>query len=353
MSILDTVRPAVRDMQAYLPGSRDPAALWLNNNESGWPTAGVDPSQHRYPAASPVLQQRLVELLGLAGDDMLLATRGSDDAIDAILRCFCEAGESEVLVTPPTFGMYGVFATLQGAIVRSVPLAGDFEFPLETVLAACNERTRVVFVCSPNNPTGNTVSLAAIEALCEARRDQSLVVVDEAYIEFADAPSALALVARHDNLLVLRTLSKARALAGARCGMAVAQPQVLAMIRRVLPPYLLPAPCVDVILAALSPDALAESERRIKIVKQERQRMRPLLEALAVVRQVWPSAGNYFLVEVDDALAVDATLREAGIVVRRFDAVEQPALANCLRITISTPADNERLLAALKSREAA
>ncbi|MDX1454737.1 MAG: histidinol-phosphate transaminase [Gammaproteobacteria bacterium] len=357
MSILDTVRPAVRALDAYLPGSRDGNALWLNNNESGWPTAGVEPSQHRYPAAPRELQQRLATVLGLEraglGSDALLATRGSDDAIDAILRCFCEAGNSEVIVTPPTFGMYEVFATVQGAAVVNAPLEDDFEFPLEAVLAACTERTRVIFACTPNNPTGNTVPLDIIEQLCARRRDQSLVVVDEAYIEFADGPSAIELLQRFDNLVVLRTLSKARALAGARCGVAIARPEVIAMIRKVLPPYLLPAPSVDVILAALAPAALAESEQRIEIVRQQRLRLEPLLEDLEMVRRVWPSAGNYFLVEVDDAQALDKQLRRQGIIVRRFDPARQPRLANCLRITISSPADNERLLQAMKSREVA
>lgn len=355
MSVLDLARPEIRALQPYSSARMEASGgqVLLNANESPWPPSGdTGLSLHRYPEPQPqALLQRLAALYGVAPERLLLG-RGSDEAIDLLVRAFCRAGEDAVAVCPPTFGMYAVCARVQGAAVVEVPLNEAFAVDVETLLAALTPAVKLVFLCSPNNPTGGLVPLATVERLLAALRGRALLVVDEAYLEFADAPSASTLLPRFDNLAVLRTLSKAWALAGARIGALLAAPEVVALLRRIMPPYPLPTPCVAAALAALDGQGVALAHARVALLRSERERLAQRLQWMAGVRTVLPSQANFLAVRFEDAGDVYCRLLQAGIVVR--DVGRQRGLAGCLRIGIGTPAENERLLAALaESTEAA
>src|SRR5690606_37428746 len=246
MKILELARPDIRALQPYQHASWEPSLERLHANEMPWRASG-DTSVaglNRYPEPQPVeLLTHLARLYGVAPENLLVG-RGSDEGIDLIVRAFCRAERDSVIICPPTFGMYKVSARIQGAGVIEVPLLRErgFAFDTEGVLAAWRDGVKIVFVCSPNNPTGNLIEHTTIEQLCQALADRALVVVDEAYIEFADAPSAVTLLGRYSNLVVLRTLSKAYALAGARCGALIAHPEIVSLLARVLTPYAIPEP---------------------------------------------------------------------------------------------------------------
>jgi len=351
MSILDLVRPELRALRGYSSARMESGAggVLLNANESFEPALLGDGSValNRYPEPQPRrLLEPLAELLGVPPDAVLL-TRGSDEAIDLLTRAFCRAGNDAVLVSPPTFGMYAVCAAVQGAALVHAPLDGArFLWDAGSVLAAADSRVRLVFVCSPNNPTGALVPADSILALARALEGRALVVVDEAYIDYAAAPS-LARAAAAGRLAVLRTLSKAHALAGARVGALVAEPALIAMLRRILAPYPLPTPSIDAAIAALAPQALARTALRIATTLAERERVAAALRCTRGVIDVLPSRANFLLVRFDDAPAALAILAAVGITVRDV-ARHEPALASHLRISIGAPAENDALLGALE-----
>jgi histidinol-phosphate aminotransferase len=354
LKLLERARPEVRAMQPYSSARMEAghATIMLNANESPWAPVGDDGDLNRYPDPQPAaLRARLAELYGVASEQVLVG-RGSDEAIDLLVRAFCREGRDAIVISPPTFGMYAVAARTQGAEVIEVPLAADFAVDADALLAAVTESTKLVFVCTPNNPTGARVPMATIERLATALRDRALVVVDEAYLEFAgEVPSATILLDRYDNVAVLRTLSKAYALAGARVGTLVAHAAIVALLRRIQAPYPIPALCVDAALVALSPQGMAQTRERIAILLAERDRLVRALPAANGVLTVYPSAANFLCVRFADAQKAYHALIAVGIVVR--DVGRYPQLADCLRITIGAPQENAALLGALGLREAA
>jgi histidinol-phosphate aminotransferase len=244
--------------------------------------------------------------------------------------------------------MYAVAAGIQGARVVSVPLDGasGFAFDRARVLAACDADVKIVFLCSPNNPTGNLLDAVAIEALCVDLAERALVVVDEAYIEFAGRASFAARLDRCANLVVLRTLSKAYSLAGARCGALLASVEIVELLRRIIPPYALPAPTVEAVLELLQPPQLAFARARIETILTERSRLADRLAASRSIVRVLPSDTNFLLVECTDAERVLDRARSARLVVR--DVRTHPGLERHVRITIGTPEQNDRLAHALE-----
>jgi histidinol-phosphate aminotransferase len=288
----------------------------------------------------------LAELYGVQ-PEQVLAGRGSDEAIDLLVRAFCRPGTDAVAICPPTFGMYAVAAGIQGARVLEAPLRADFTLDVDTLLAAVDAATKLVFLCSPNNPTGAAVPLSAVERIAAALRDRAMVVVDEAYIEFAETTSASTLLSRFDNLGVLRTLSKAHALAGARIGTLLAAPAVIELLRRIMPPYPLPTPCVAEALSALAPAAQHETARRVACVRAERRRLASLLPGMPGVRDVLPSVANFLTVRFTDADSVYRAALAEGIVLR--DVGRYPRLDNCLRIGVGAPEENDAVLDLLRS----
>ena len=321
--------------------------IWLNANESSWPPEGDAGAQtHRYPEPQPAaLIDALAALYGVRHDQLLVG-RGSDEAIDLLVRAFCRAGEDAILIQPPTFGMYSVCARIQNAAVIAVALNADFTLDVDALLAAVTPAVKLVFVCTPNNPTGQQVARPDIERLAVALRDRALLVVDEAYIEFTDAQSAASLIDSYDNVAVLRTLSKAWALAGARIGSLLANAEIITLLRRIMAPYPLPSPCVSAALVALSAAGQQHAREHISTVRQQRELMARALAMLAGVRAVLPSHANFIAVRFDEPVLVYRQLLAAGIVVR--DVRRYPNLDDALRITIGTPAENARVLDVLQ-----
>lgn len=354
MSVLDLARAEIRAMQPYSSARMEAEGgqLFLNANESAWaPTGDIGTGCNRYPQPQPAsLVDVLARLYGVRREQLLVG-RGSDEAIDLLVRAFCRAGRDAILIQPPTFGMYAVSARIQDAGVVEVPLRRDFMLDVEAVLAAVTDAVKLVFVCTPNNPAGSVVPRADIERLARALEGRALLVVDEAYVEFADEGSVADLLDRYDNLAVLRTLSKAWALAGARIGCLLAHPEVIALLRRIMPPYPLPLPSVDAALLALSGWGQANARAHIDVVRSERARMRAALASLPGVRGVLPSQANFLAVRFDDAEGTYRRLFGAGIVVR--DVRRYPGLGDALRITIGMPAENEKVLAVLSDTSAA
>ncbi len=344
--ILQLVRPDILTLQPYQHAAWQPTLERLHANEMPW-RASQDTTAaglNRYPEPQPLeLIAHLAKLYGVAQENVL-AGRGSDEGIDLLTRAFCRAGQDSVLICPPTFGMYKVSARIQGAGVVEVPLLKERGFALDAqaVAAAWQPGIKLVYLCTPNNPTGNLMERQAIETLCEQLADRAIVVVDEAYIEFSDRASLVSELPRFANLVILRTLSKAFALAGARCGTLLAHPDIVAVLARVITPYALPTATIEAVLNLTDAAHCAESQRRIQLLREERTRLREQLQRLPLVRRVWPSETNFLLVECTDADRVLQAAVGAGLIIR--DPRSQPALANCLRISIGTPEQNARLM---------
>lgn len=351
MSVLDLARPDIRALQPYSSARMEASGgrVLLNANESAWaPPGDHELACNRYPDPQPAsLIDALARLYGVRASQVLVG-RGSDEAIDLLVRAFCRAGEDAIVIQPPTFGMYAVSAHIQNAAVITVPLAADFTLDVDAVLAAITPAVKLVFVCTPNNPTGQLVPLREVTRLAQALADRALLVVDEAYIEFSDAPSAAPLLKQFDNLAVLRTLSKAWALAGARIGTLLANEEVIALLRRIMAPYPLPRPCVALALEALSESGQAAACAHIAIVREQRDRMARTLAEMPGVREVLPSQANFLAVRFDDASAVYQRLLGAGIVVR--DIQRYPQLGDALRITLGMPEENDRVLDVLQNQ---
>ncbi|MBS0212276.1 MAG: histidinol dehydrogenase [Proteobacteria bacterium] len=345
MSVLDFARPELLSLAGYSSARMEAgnAGILLNANESPWPQDELHPL-NRYPDPQP--PRLRASLAGLYGVDAsrLLVGRGSDEMIDLLVRAFCRAGRDAILVQPPTFGMYAVCAAVQGAAVRSLPLDRErgFQPDFDAVQAAVDATVKLVFVCAPNNPTGSQLPRDAVLALADGLRGRALVVVDEAYVEFAEAPSLADEVVSRENLVVLRTLSKAHALAAARIGCLIAAPEVVGLLRRIMPPYPLPTPCVEAAEAALTPDSLRRTHDRIALLRVERERLRVRLATLACVREVLPSQANFLAVRFDDAAARFRQLQSGGFTVR--DARRYHGLEDALRITVGSPGENAALV---------
>jgi histidinol-phosphate aminotransferase len=352
MSVLDLARPELRAIRPYVPGAYEPGCIRLNANESPWRAPGDDSERglNVYPPPRPsVLQAKLAEYYGIE-QRQILVTRGSSEAIDVLIRGFCTAGRDKILICPPTFDMYRLYASIQNAGVIRVPLLAERNFALDTdnVIAAVDAQTKIVFICSPNNPTGQSMDRGAIERICRATAGRALVVIDEAYHEFAEGGDFLELRNRYEHVVLLRTLSKFVSLAGVRCGLIVATPELIDFAQVVLPPYTFPTPSIELVEQSLSRDSLSVSEERVVVLKRERARLSAALRNVPEVLEVYPSDANFIMVKARDGIAFRETARRADILVRTFD---DPLLKDCVRITVGKPADNDQLLQAVSGAE--
>ena len=349
--VLALARPEIRALKPYSHAAWEPGLVRLHANENPWRDEmdSTASGLNRYPEPQPAeLVARMAELYGVE-PAQVLAGRGSDEGIDLLVRAFCAAGRDRILVCPPTFGMYRVAASIQGAGVDEVPLDRTRGFALDAtgVATAWSPDLKIVFLCSPNNPTGNRLDPAAVGQVLEACAGRCLVVMDEAYAEFAPGTSLVPWLARYPHLVILRTLSKAYGLAGARLGAVLGAPEVIELLRRMIPPYALTVPTIEAALAALSPSGLARCRARVDTLIEERGRLATALAMLPLVERVWPSDANFLLVECADAGRLLAAGIRGGLLVR--DVRSQPGLDRCLRITVGTPGENARLLASLES----
>lgn len=345
MTAMPAARQEILELKSYKPGAQIGDTIRLNANEAPWSSDGD--GLNRYPEVHPQrLRRRLAELFGVSPAN-LLVTRGSSEAIDVLIRAWCRAYRDSLITTPPTFEMYRVYANIQGVEMIDVPLdtAKNFALDADAVIEHCRTDTRLIFLCSPNNPSGTLLAEKDILKIVDSRAGKSVVVVDEAYIEFSDRESLAARVLEFENLVVLRTLSKAHALAGARCGAALGCEPIIGVLGKVLPPYSFPTPVIDTVIAALSGSRLEKSLAAVNEVIAERQRVFNELENLDCVTQLWPSQSNFILARLTELAPIRECLLDYGILIRDFDGT--PGLENCARITIGTRHENDALLAAL------
>jgi histidinol-phosphate aminotransferase len=347
--LTDIARPAIQALTAYSHAEWEPGLIRLHANELPWRSASdrTAAGLNVYPEPHPhQLMDRLADFYGVPRG-MLLAGRGSDEGIDLLIRSYCESGRDAVLITPPTFGMYAVAARIQGAALVELPLRREDGYAPDfaRLRAALTPATRLVFLCSPNNPTGNLWPRHEVLALARELAGRALVVVDEAYVEFADAPSLTADVAGTPGLVVLRTLSKAHGLAGARCGSLIAQAEVIQLLQKVIQPYAVTQLTIEAVFDALQPANATQSAERVATIRRERERLAPVLAAAPAITRVWPSQANFLLVECRDPAATMRATHAAGLLVRDFS--RSAGLQSALRISIGTREQNDRLIASL------
>jgi histidinol-phosphate aminotransferase len=344
------VRPEIGALKPYVAATYAEGVLRLNANEAPWspiaPGTGISLNElNRYPDERPwELTARLADFYGV-DPAQLLVTRGSSEGIDLLIRSFCRAGVDQCVINPPTFGMYRVYADVQGAGLREVPLrTRDFSLDVSGIVDNWGSTDKLAFICTPNNPTGNTVAQADLETLCRKLDGKGLVVIDAAYTEFADYDPT-ELVARFDNVVVLRTLSKALGLAGVRCGAVIASPEIIGYLQQILPPYSYPKPCQEAVLAALDPANRSEQLRRIEILKEQRTRLLDYCRSNPAFTAVWPSSANFVFVTAADPESIISTTERARVRIRDFS--KDPSAPNGFRITVGTPNENDQLFKAL------
>ncbi len=353
MSIATRARAAVRALEHYEAGQQVDGTIRLNANELPFAPdeGGFRRPLNRYPEVRPArLQQLLAERFG-CDSRQLIVTRGSSEGIDLLIRSFCEPREDSLVLCEPAFAMYRHYAVVQGANIIEVQAdaACDYAVDVSAMLAASDDTTRLVFVCSPNNPTGVPVPRADLEFLLRSFAGRAVVVVDEAYVEFGSSGSIVDLLESHDNLALLRTLSKALGYAGARCGAVIAHPEVIQLLSAVQAPYAISTPVVESVEDALLGPELEQAERYVATIVAERQRLADALARFSFVRKVWPSEANFLLTAVHDAAGLVAFCRDNGILIRHYGA----QLPDCVRISVGSREDNNALLDLLAAREAA
>lgn len=322
-------------------------AIKLDANENPYAPlvdGALAASVNRYPEPQPArLKMAMAALYGVQLENLVI-TRGADDAIDMLVRTFCRPGDDSVSICKPTFSAYAHFVRLQGARLIEVPLDDNFDFHSDSFIAAVKDEPslKLAFICSPNNPTGNEIAPEQLLKVADVL-SETIVVVDEAYLDFASTPSVVAEAVRRPNLVVLKTLSKAFGLAGARIGCAIGEPELIAIAARALPPYPLPSLSIEAAMAALAPSRRAIHKDRIERLKVERDRLVPLLEQAPQVKKIWKSGGNFLFMQVDDAQGLSSKMRELGIRVR----FRPNAAPGGLRLTIGTEQENAIALAAI------
>jgi histidinol-phosphate aminotransferase/imidazoleglycerol-phosphate dehydratase/histidinol-phosphatase len=324
-----------------IAGAPLPGTVRLDANENPYaPLAARGLAINRYPEPQPgALRQRLADLYGVAASD-LWVTRGSDDAIDLLVRAFCRPGVDSVAVIEPTFSAYAQFARIQGAKLVTARLGANFAFDADAVLSAVAAAApKLLFVCTPNNPTGSPVNPADVRKLAAALPD-TLVVADEAYGEFSDLPSLSREAGKIANLVVLRTLSKAYGLAGARIGCAIAGGEVVELLARVSPPYPLPLPSIAAALDTLGPERMPVHAERIRTLLVERKRLADLLGAVPEIAAV-REGGNFLFLEVAEPEELARRLAAAAVRVR----FRPNAAPGGVRVSVGTRAENDALLA--------
>ncbi len=316
--------------------------LDANENAFGSPAGG---GHNRYPDPLQTdLKARAAVFLRVPPSQIFVGN-GSDEAIDLMFRVFCEPGVDEAIICPPTYGMYKVSAEINDVAVKEVSLDEGFQLDVRAILDGIASRTKLIFVCSPNNPTGNLMDEDAILKIASSFR--GMVVVDEAYINFAHRPSMVEKLDAAPNIVVLQTFSKAWGMAGLRVGLAIANERVVSLMNRVKPPYNVSGVAQRLVLEAL--EKCDPVDEWIAEMWKERDRLVKELEALHVVRKIYPTDANFVLAKFSDSNAIYGHLVDRGIVVRDRSGVE--LCEGCLRITVGTRTENDRLIEALSGFE--
>ncbi|UZH04266.1 histidinol-phosphate transaminase [Pantoea anthophila] len=343
-------RANVRALTPYMSARRlgGNGDVWLNANEFPLPVPFELSQQtlNRYPECQPkIVIERYAAYAGLTPEQVLVS-RGADEAIELIMRAFCEPGQDAILFCPPTYGMYSVSAETIGIEYRTAPALDGWQLNLPAI-AEQLEGVKVVYLCSPNNPTGNLINQEDIRQLLAMTAGKALVVADEAYIEFCPQATLTGWLKDYPHLVILRTLSKAFALAGLRCGFALANKPVIDLLMKVIAPYPLATPVADVAGQALSEQGIALMREHVAQLNASRGWLLDALAQLSCVEQVFPSETNYVLARFTDSPKVFKTLWDQGIILR--DQNKNPGLSGCLRISIGTREECERVIAALQA----
>jgi histidinol-phosphate aminotransferase len=350
---LDRLTPKnIRNLIPYSSARREAISgeVWLNANENPFTRRSGDfPSAlNRYPEFQPTALLEAYSRYAGVSPDQLLVTRGIDEGLDLLIRSFCTGGEDQIVYTPPTYGMYRITAETQGVHCMPTPLLENWKLDLPQVIVEAGD-SKLVFLCSPNNPTGNLIKKSKVIKILEATRNQTLVVLDEAYIEFVPEASYVQLLADYPNLVVLRTLSKAFGLAGLRCGFILASPEIISVIKKVTPPYPIPVPVADLAVAALSEAGIQRMRLEVDLISSSREDLMEKLKNFSFIRKIYPGVANFILLKVKDAADLMNSLETKGIVIRNQS--KQILLENCVRISIGTPEETSLLLAAFKDYE--
>jgi histidinol-phosphate aminotransferase len=321
------------------------ADVFLDANENAFGSPAGE-GFNRYPDPLQIdLKNRVAELHAVAASQIFIGN-GSDEAIDLLFRIFCEPGRDECVICPPTYGMYRVSAEINDVVVNEIPLTSEFQLSVPSILGAISAQTKLIFICSPNNPTGNLMSRDDVVKIAD--QFDGIVVVDEAYFDFANGSSMIREIGLLPNIVVLRTFSKAWGMAGLRVGLAFGSERVIALMNRVKPPYNVSTIAQQAVLGAL--DEKEKVDSWIANTLAERARLIEALAELPFVKAIYPSDANFILVRTDDANGIYEYLIEQMIVVR--DRSNVVLCEECLRITIGTDLENDRLLDALENYNA-
>ena len=345
----------VQDLTPYLSARRigGKGHIFLNANESPRSEEYVlDSSKlNRYPECQPPeVIQAYAQYAGVTPEQVLVS-RGSDEAIELLVRTFCEPGEEEILFCPPTYGMYSISAETCGVGMRTVPPLANFQPDVPAIVAELGKgkKIKVLFFCSPNNPTGTVIEKSSLLAILDATAGKSIVVVDEAYIEFCPELSMVALLAQYPNLVVTRTLSKGFALAGLRCGFTLANPEVIGLLLKVIAPYPIPEPVAQIAAQALSQSGLQKMRQRVEWLNRLKADLKQTLLASPFVKDVFDDHGNFLLARFDSGATLFNTMVDKGIILRDFG--NKPMLSDCVRITIGDEAEMNEVVSVLKKKK--
>lgn len=340
----------VQDLTPYLSARRigGKGHVFLNANEA--PKSEqytLDSSRlNRYPECQP--PQVIESYAAYAGvkPEQVLVSRGSDEAIELLVRTFCEPGQEEILICPPTYGMYSISAETCGVSIRTVAPLPDFQPNVPAILEQL-DGVKVIFFCSPNNPTGTVLDREKLITVLNATQDKAIVVVDEAYIEFCPQFSMIDLINDYPNLVITRTLSKGFALAGLRCGFTIANAEVIGLLLKVIAPYPIAEPVAQIAAQALSPAGLEIMRQRIQWLNGLKQKFKADIAALPCVKDIYDDNGNFVLIRFTDSAKVFAAMVEQGIILRDF--ANKPMLDNSVRVTIGDEAEMQAVLSVLQS----
>jgi histidinol-phosphate aminotransferase len=334
------VRENVKALKPYSSARDDfkgNASIYLDANENPYPS-----DYNRYPDPHQrKLKEKISELKQVAIENIFLGN-GSDEPIDLLIRAFCEPGRDNVLIPQPTYGMYSVSAAVNAITIRSITLTADFDIDMEGTRNAWNENTKLLFLCSPNNPSGNLLSEQSIITLLH--EFHGLVIVDEAYIDFTSSKGFVPVLTQFRNLIILQTLSKAWGLANLRLGMCFASKEIIEVLNKIKPPYNINGLTQQIALDSLQ--HAAKKNNAVATILQERERMKAELLTLLAVQTVYPSHANFLLVKIKNATEVYEKLTRQGIVLRDRSSVV--LCEGCLRITIGTSEENKELISHLR-----
>lgn len=324
-------------------GAGNNQQIWLNANESPFANPyDIDARRfNRYPDCQPpAVIDAYAQYAGIE-TDQLLVSRGADEGIELLIRAFCTPGKDSVLICPPTYGMYAISAETCDVAIERAPLKADFSLDVQAI-KAYKGKVNLVFICSPNNPTGTSVDKAQLRDVIEHFADSAIVVIDEAYIEFDRDNSWTDELNNYPNIAILRTLSKAFALAGLRCGFTLAQAPIIQALMKVIAPYPIPEPVAQIAAQVLSQNGLTTLEQQVRVINQEKTQLKHAIDAYAEVELVGDDKANFILFRTANKSALMAHLVTRGILIR--DQSKQLNLDNCLRITVGSPEQNKQLL---------